>query len=974
VLWDCASVAWKLAKLIAMSKKMFFRFFISLLCCHISPQLIAGNNRDFFVRTEDGVIVYPNISLAGGAKAVRLKVITERIIRVTASPIDTFADFKSLITVYTRKPGVKWEIFNDTDKDQIVLKTTALTATVDISTGAVAFSDSLGNEILREKKIGGRNLDPTVFDGEILYHIKQCFQTGGDDAYYGLGQHQDDVYDYKGHQTLLFQNNTEVAVPLLVSRKNYGILWDNYSISNIGDTRPYLPLSALKLFDKNANAGWLTASYSNNKNNPSQIAFEEPSSSINYEYLGDSKLYLPSSFDVLRGLVTWNGSIASGIEGLHTFKFTYGGYIKVWINEKLLLDRWRQAWNPGTGILQLNLEKEKKYSIKIEWAPDGTESYLSMKWLQPIPASDKNCFAFDSEAGKQSDYYFIRGDNLDQVISGYRTLTGKATMPPKWALGFWQSRERYKTQEEVLNTVNEFRKRKIPLDNIVLDWSYWKEDAWGSQEFDLSRFPDAEGMIKSLHDQFHAHFMISVWPKFYEGIPAYKTFNDKGWLYKRNVANRQADWKGYISTFYDVFSKDAQKGFWELLNEKLFTKGVDAFWMDASEPDMLSNVSPDKRKEEMGITALGSSAEYLNAYPLENAKGIYEGQRATNNNKRVFTLTRSAFAGSQHYAAAIWSGDIAARWSDMKSQITAGINFSMSGIPYWTMDIGGFAVEKRYEHPSEIDVEEWREQMTRWYQFGSFCPLFRSHGQFPYREIFNTAPEDHPAYKSMLYYDKLRYRLMPYIYSLAAMSYHNDYTIMRGMVMDFPDDSLVNKIGTQYLFGPSLIINPVYDYHAISRELYLPKGQGWYELYTGKYKEGGQTINADAPYERMPVYVKEGSIIPFGPELQYTAEKPASTITLYVYTGRDASFSIYEDEDTNYNYENGAYANIPVTYNEALKTLTIGKRQGAFNGMLKEREFKIVWVKKNKPIELDFGKHADAVIRYNGSKKIVSQQ
>lgn len=639
-----------------------------------------------------------------------------------------------------------------------------------------------------------------------------------------------------------------------------------------------------------------------------------------------------------------------------------------------MLDRWRQAWNPGTGILQLDLEKGEKYSIKIEWTPDGTESYLSMKWLQPIPASEKNSFTFDSEAGRQSDYYFIRGNNLDQVISGYRTLTGKAAMPPKWALGFWQSRERYKTQKEVLSTVNEFRKRKIPLDNIVLDWNDWKEDAWGSQEFDLSRFPDAEGMMKSLHNQFHAHFMISVWPKFYEGIAAYKAFNDKGWLYKRNVANRQPDWKGYISTFYDVFNKDAQKGFWELLNKKLFTKGVDAFWMDASEPDILSNVSPDKRKEEMGITALGSSAEYLNAYPLENAKGIYEGQRATNNNKRVFTLTRSAFAGSQHYAAATWSGDIAARWSDMKSQITAGINFSISGIPYWTMDIGGFAVEKRYEHPSEKDVEEWREQMTRWYQFGAFCPLFRSHGQFPYREIFNTASEDHPAYKSMLYYDKLRYRLMPYIYSLAAMSYHNDYTIMRGMVMDFPDDSAVNKISTQYLFGPSLMINPVYDYRAISRELYLPKGQGWYNLYTGKYMEGGQKINADAPYERMPVYVKEGSIIPFGPELQYTAEKPASTITLYVYTGRDASFSIYEDEDTNYNYENGAYATIPVTYNEALKTLIIGKREGAFNGMLKEREFKIVWIKRNIPVELDFGKHADAVIRYKGSKKTVIQK
>ncbi len=962
----------KIEKLIAMLKKIFLPFFTSFLLFHISFAFIGDKAGDVFVKTEDGVIVYPNISFSGGAKAVRLKVITERIIKVSATPADQFEDFKSLIiTEYTKKPDVKWQIIEN--KDRIVLKTASLTASVDTLTGAVIFLDSSGNEILKEKASRGRSLDPAVIQGEPLYHIRQTFETSDKDAYYGLGQHQDDVYDYRGHQVSLFQNNTEVAIPFLVSKKNYGILWDNCSISNIGDTRPYLLLSALKLYDKDGESGWLSASYINDKKKPASIELEEPCSAINYEYLGDSKLYLPSKFNAIEGLVTWTGSIASGIEGMHTFKFVYGGYLKVWIDGKMLLDRWRQAWNPGTGILQLDLKKEKKYSIKIEWEPDGTESYLSVKWLNPIASSEQNDLDFSSEAGRQIDYYFIYGNSMDQVICGYRTLTGKATMPPKWALGFWQSRERYKTQDEVLNTVLEFRKKKIPLDNIVLDWSYWKDNAWGSQDFDSTRFPNAENMIGLLHDKYHAHFMISVWPKFYEGIPEYKIFNDNGWLYKRNVANRQADWKGYISTFYDVFNKDAQKGFWELLNKKLFTKGVDAFWMDASEPDILSNASPDKRKEEMFPSVIGPSAEFLNAYPLENAKGIYEGQRATNNNKRVFTLTRSAFAGSQHYAAAVWSGDIAARWSDMRSQITAGINFSMSGIPYWTMDIGGFAVEKRYEHPSGDDLEEWREQMTRWYQFGAFCPLFRAHGQFPYREIFNTAPPDHPAYQSMFYYDKLRYRLMPYIYSLAAMSYHDDYTMMRGMVMDFPRDSAVTNINTQYLFGPSLLINPVYDYRANSRELYLPKGQGWYELYMGKYFEGGQKINADAPYKRMPVYVKEGSIIPFGPDLQYTAEKPASTITLYVYTGRDASFSIYEDEDTNYNYEKGAYANIPISYNELAKTLTIGKRKGTFNGMLKEREFKIVWVTKDKPVELDFGKHADAIVRYKGNEKTVRQ-
>jgi alpha-D-xyloside xylohydrolase len=954
-----------------MLKESLVLFLTPLLLSNLPAMRSREKNEDAFVKTEDGVIVYPNVSLSGGAKAVRLKVITNNIIRVTSTPTDKFTDKQSLIISYATKPEAKWIMVNN--KDKIVLKTASLAATVNIATGAVSFSDSLGNAILSEKQWGGRNFSHVVYDGEASYHISQIFQTSDDDACYGLGQHQDDVYDRKGFQTLLFQNNTEIAVPFLVSNKNYGILWDNYAISSIGDTRPYLPLSALKLFDKKGEPGWLSASYSNDKKDPDHFLVERASSAIDYEYLGDSKLHLPSDFDAAHGRISWNGSIASGMAGLHTFKFTYGGYLKVWIDSRLVLDRWRQAWNPGVGIVQLNLEKDKKYVIKIQWEPDGTESYLSMKWLDPVTPEDKNNLGFVSEAAKQLDYYFVHGRSIDDVISGYRTLTGKATIPPKWAFGFWQSRERYKSQDEILTTVSEFRKRKIPLDNIVLDWNYWKEDMWGSQEFDSARFPDTKSMIKLLHDSLHAHIMISVWPKFYEGIPAYNAFNAKGWLYKRNVANRQVDWKGYVSTFYDVFNKDAQKGFWKLLNEKLYSKGIDAFWMDASEPDILSNVSPEKRQEEMRPTAIGVPAEFLNAYPLENAKGIYQGQRATNNNKRVFTLTRSAFAGSQRYAAAVWSGDIASRWSDMQSQITAGINFSMSGIPYWTMDIGGFAVEKRFEHPSEIDREEWIEQMTRWYQFGAFCPLFRVHGQFPYREMYNTAPENHPAYKSMLFYDKLRYSLMPYIYSLAGMSYYKDYTVMRGLVMDFPNDSLVTGLSHQYLFGPSLLINPVCRYKARNQQLYLPRGQGWYDLYSGKYTDGGQAINADAPFERIPVFVKEGSIIPFGPQLQYTAEKTADTITLYVYTGKDASFSIYEDEDTNYNYEKGDYTNIPIFYDQSSKTLTIGKREGSFKTMLKDRQFNIVWVTKNRAVPWDFNAHPDQVINYDGRKKMIRQ-
>ena len=924
-----------------------------------------------YTRTPDGVIVYPDMRWSGNTAAVKLSVIADNIIRVMSSPVKGSEEVsKSLVTVYKPDASLKWDMTNDEEK--IVLHTRLITATVTIATGAVDFTDVSGKPILAEKGAGGRSFEPTVFDGEPSYHIRQTFTTADDEAFYGLGQHQDGLVNYKGHQVNLFQNNTEVAIPFLLSSKNYGILWDNYSLTAVGDVRPYKQLSALRLYSAHSDQGWLTAYYHNDKLHPEVVNLEKAESIINYAYLGDSKKLLPAEFTPATGSVTWEGSLASDVTGTHIFHLTYGGYLKVYVDGKLQLDRWRQSWNPGSAILDLPMEKNRKLPIRIEWAPDGDESYLSMKCLTPLPAGQRDDVSFSSEAGQQLDYYFIYGKNMDEVIAGYRQLTGKSTMPPKWAMGLWQSRERYKTQDEILNTVKEFRARRIPLDNIVLDWSYWKQDAWGSQEFDASRFPAPDSMIRVLHNNYHSHFMISVWPKFYEGIAAYKEFDEKNWLYKRNIADSQRDWigKGYISTFYDAFNPEARKGFWDLLNKRLYNKGIDAWWMDASEPDILSNVSPEKRKEQMTPTALGPAAEYLNAYPLVNAKGIYEGQRATNPDERVFILTRSAFAGSQRYAAAVWSGDIAARWTDMKDQIAAGINFSMSGIPYWTMDIGGFAVEHRYEQATGETLEEWREQMTRWYQFGAFCPLFRVHGQFPFREIFNVAPEDHPAYQSMLYYDKLRYRMLPYLYSLSGIVWRYDYTMMRGLAMDFGKDEAVRNISDEYMLGPSLLVNPVCTYKSRQREVYLPAGQGWYDLYSGKFMAGGQRVTADAPYQRMPVWVKEGSILPLGPDLQYTGERPADTITLLVYTGKDAHFTLYEDEGVNYNYEKGAYSNIPFTYNEAAGTLTIGRREGSFEHMLQKRVFRIVKISKDGPVALDG--RAGQVVRYKGNAETIA--
>jgi len=631
----------------------------------------------------------------------------------------------------------------------------------------------------------------------------------------------------------------------------------------------------------------------------------------------------------------------------------------------LLQDRWREAWNPGTFELPFTFEKNKRYKVKIEWIPSGDECYFTLKWQRPSEKGESR-FGFQSEAADAIDYFVVTGKDMDEVISGYRQLTGKAPIMPIWSFGYWQSRERYKTQKELEEVADTFRKKQIPIDNIVQDWSYWQPQDWGSHAFDSTRFPDPAGMIKGLHDK-HMNLMISVWPKINEESSIYKKYRDNGWLYMRNIYDGRKDWigKGYTSTFYDVYNKDAREAFWDQMNSKLFSIGVDAWWMDASEPDLHSNISLDERKSVIQ-PSIGSSVRYYNTFPLLNAKGIYEGQREQDPNKRVFILTRSFFAGQQRYAAAAWSGDIASTWADMRDQISAGVNFSMSGTPYWTMDAGGFLAQQKYYNPTPDDLEEWRELNARWYQYGSLLPLFTAHGQYPVREPFEIATEGHPAYESMIYYIKLRYKLLSYNYSLAAMTYFHDYSMIRGLAMDFPDDQFVYNINDQYMWGPSLLINPVTTRGVTSREMYLPKGTDWYNLYDGTRMGGGQNIDASAAYERIPVFVKGGSILPIGQELQYTTEKKQNELTLLVYDGADAKFVLYEDAGVNYDYEKGSYATITLTYDANRGELRISDREGEFQGMLKNRSFNVVYIDGSKKWGLDNKLKGGKTVRYSG--------
>lgn len=946
--------------------------------CLLTGLLLGSCNDKVFQPTENGVIVRIQQKNENQPQLVRLQVVGEKLIHVSATPLGKFSKEKSLIAIPPEEQ-VPFTVLQS--GDTISVSTQEVKASVLSSTGEVWFTDKNGKLILQENKGGGKHFIPIEIEGRKGYTIRQVFESPDNEAFYGLGQHQSEEFNYKGKNEELFQYNTKVSVPFIVSNKNYGILLDSYSLCRFGNPNDYSQLGEVfKLYDKDGKEGALTGTYIPSEHSGKETLIRrEPS--LYFEHLKREDLSkvinLPEGFPFMGSKVCFEGTIEPSQSGEFKFILYYAGYTKVYIDNKLVVpERWRTAWNPNSYKFSVNLTAGKKVPLKVEWEPDGSVSYSGLRVLSPVDPHEQGKQSWWSEMTQQLDYYFIAGNDMDDVISGYRTLTGKAPIMPKWAMGYWQSRERYKTADEMLTAFKTFRERRIPIDNIVLDWNHWPENAWGSHEFDKQFFPDPKAMVDSIH-AMNGRMMISVWPKFYINTEHYKEFDKNGWIYQQSVKDSLRDWvgPGYHYGFYDAYNADARKLFWKQMYEHYYPLNIDAWWMDASEPNIRDCTDMQYRKDLCGPTALGPSAEYFNAYALMNAEAIYNGQRSVDNNKRVFLLTRSGFAGLQRYSTATWSGDIATRWEDMKAQITAGLNFSVSGIPYWTMDIGGFCVESRYvkgqtewnkTQKENADYKEWRELNTRWYQFGAFCPLFRAHGQYPFREIWEIAPEGHPAYNSVVYYTKLRYRLMPYIYTLAGMTWLNDYTIMRPLVMDFAADENVNNIGDQFMFGPSIMVSPVYQYEARSREIYFPKSSDWYDFYTGELQKGGIRKNVDAPYERIPLFVRAGSIIPFGPEIQYTDEKKADSIKLYVYQGANASFTLYEDEGTNYNYEKNRYALIPMTYDEASHQLIIGERKGEFDGMLQERTFEIIPVSKNNPQAFN-DKAKGITITYNGS-------
>jgi alpha-D-xyloside xylohydrolase len=565
-----------------------------------------------------------------------------------------------------------------------------------------------------------------------------------------------------------------------------------------------------------------------------------------------------------------------------------------------------------------------------------------------------NALYISSEVADVTDYYFLYGPEFDQIIAGYRELTGAPPLYGKWAYGFWQCKNRYKTQDEILGVARKYRELHIPVDNIVQDWFWWY--TMGEPVFDKARYPDPKAMVDELHKN-NFHLMISVWPNFRPGTKTYDDMDKRGFFIDKTIVS---GFHPAGQALYDAFNPEARKYYWNLMDQALFKIGVDAWWLDTTEPET------EDRETSILVTNktfLGNGARYANMFPLMTTKGVYEGQRAASDQKRVFILSRSAFAGSQRNAAAVWSGDINSDWVFFKKQIPAGLNYSLSGLPYWTTDIGGFV-------SGDPNDPAYRELFVRWFQFGTFSPLLRVHGtrSNDQNELWSYGPE---AQTILVNFDRLRYRLLPYIYSLAWMTTHQAYTPMRPLVMDFRNDVRAANIGDQFMYGPAFLVTPVTEPGADKRHLYLPKAK-WYDFWTGGAVEGGKAIDAAAPLDRLPLYIRAGSILPMGPDVEWATQKPADPLELRVYRGADGGFTLYEDENDNYNYEKGGYATVPFHWDDGRQTLIIGERKGQFPGMLTNRTFKIVFVAANQGAGIEATASPNKVVQYEGREVSVS--
>jgi len=911
------------------------------------------------------------IEASNGEINLRIQFYDDKIVRIIKWSPEGKPEKLSLSVNNNSIPDLEIKI--EENDDLIKLRSSKLTLSVSKPDCNIEF---LSDDKIILKESGKPSFTPVVYFADSGFTIQQNFKLSKSEGLYGLGEQTDGYFNYRGKKVSLAQANVGASSSFLISTNNYGILWDNYSKT---------------VFNDNAD---------------------------------DASLW--------------------------------------------------------------------------------------------------------SDIGNNIDYYFVYGNNMDEIISGYRKLTGKAPMYGKWAYGYWQSKEHYDTQDEIMSVAEKYRALRIPIDNMIQDWDYWNGAAnWSGMFFDKTLFPKPKEMCDKLH-AMNFHIIISIWPALGPKTEIYSDMLKQGFLYK------PVGWAGF--KYYDAYNPTANKLYWKYLKKGIYSKGLDGWWIDSTEPDVVNAMTKESSEYElkkMGRNYLGSWARYLNSFSLAMTDDLYKYWREETSDRRAYILTRSTFSGQQRNAATTWSGDIGASWEVFRKQISAGTNHCMSGIPYWTFDIGGFVLGA-YEGVFMQGGKDpaYQELYARMFQMGAFSPIFRSHGSETPREIWEMGEFVEPIKK----FDNLRYRLMPYIYSLAWMVTDKDYTIMRGLPMDFPNDEKTFSVDDQFMFGPAFLVCPVtefmyyhppeasqlitsdcfktnngepgltgkyykdpkrkifskeqvdsnidftwytgrpdyvtdsmysirwegklipkengkHQFHFISydpkriilnsdtlkmiytsveqytelvdleagkeynfvmetennstgaskmrlfwktpstfakekspvlnektKEIYLPEfpslGEGlgmgiWYDFWTGEIIKGGNKIKADAPIEKMPLFVRAGSIIPMGPFLQYSTEKPADPIELRVYAGINGSFTLYEDENDNYNYEKGIYSTIDFIWDDKVNQLTIGKRNGKFPGMLESRTFNIILVKENHGVGVEVADKPDKIIKYNGVEIIV---
>jgi alpha-D-xyloside xylohydrolase len=790
--------------------------------------------------------------------------------------------------------------FQVTDYPSMVeVKAGKIIVAVDKLRGNLSFKDKSGKIFLSEKS-GSRKLIPDSVMGGPCFIAEQSFSSPGDEYLFGLGQFQDGHFNNKNVTRKLTQVNSQISLPFLYSNKGYGLLWHQYGLTDFNPSDNVVTIQKQDSSIESTMAEVTTTSGAQRKSQDQS------------HYQG--KFSVPQN-------------------GVYTIFLDLGDMDNrhyVVIDGKPCID-FSNFWLPPTASAFANLEAGE-HTLQLI-CKSSNKPKVSWRFHE-------NYTTFRSPNARLLDYVVFYGPSADEVIASYRRLSGNAPLFPLWAYGFWQCRERYSSGKQLVEAVKEFRKRNLPMDVIVQDWQYWGKMGWGVPVFDTVNYANPKGFIKDLHD-LNAHFNISIWSN-----PDRNSSIGKEYVSKNLYIPNKSKW-------LDYFNPETRKEYWKTLKTNLFDNGVDSWWMDATEPEN------DALRGEQ--TYVGAGDFYRLIYPLMVCKAVYEGQREYTSEKRVCILTRSAYLGQQRYGTINWSGDIGATWESYKRQIVAGLNYTMSGMPYWTTDIGGFFRPGN----SQYSDEKYHELLTRWYQWGTFNPIFRIHGFMSETEPWKYGQRVEDNMRKML---DLRYRLLPYIYSEAWQVTKFGSTMMRPLVMDFREDTTAVNQSFEYLFGNALLTAPITEPDVDHWKVYLPQWATWFDFWTGNCFKGGQTVSVAAPLERIPLFVKSGSILPLGKFIQYAGQKAADTLELRIYTGTDGKLEFYEDEGDTYNYEKGEYSTIEFKWNESARVLTIGKRYGEFHGMVKNKTFQIVIVSQNHGTGVELSEKLDKIVQYDGKK------